>query len=250
MRFTAKLISAFVLTALIPVALLGYLSYSSAKDALQKQALEDLTLITDAREGQLYSFFELNKGRVADFSSDGFIRDTTEALLTLDAHDPRFAKLQKSLNTHLKRNKMPLDKSIRLISVLGMNGKVIASTDEREIGSDESEHVPAVLGEDNVFIGDVHFGSHGGVSDYPYHMHAAARITGRDTGARLGVIINFYDTLELNKILSGKFQMDKGALTSLPGRRKTLDIYLVNRNKLLITPSRDGGELMQQKVET
>ncbi|MCK9420903.1 MAG: PAS domain S-box protein, partial [Nitrospirae bacterium] len=42
----------------------------------------------------------------------------------------------------------------------------------------------------------------------------------------------------------------KGALTSLPGRRKTLDIYLVNRNKLLITPSRDGGELMQQKVET
>ena len=29
--------------------------------------------------------------------------------------DPRGAELRKSLDTHLKRNKMPLDRSIRLI---------------------------------------------------------------------------------------------------------------------------------------
>ena len=34
---------------------------------------------------------------------------------------------------HLKRNKMPLDRSIRLISVVGVNGKVLASTDGREL---------------------------------------------------------------------------------------------------------------------
>ena len=250
MKFTVKLVVAFVLTALIPVATLGYLSYSSAKAALQNQALEDLTLIADAREGQLYSFFELIEGRVMDFSSDGFIRDTTEAMLTLDAHNPLFAKLQKSLNAHLKRNKMPLDRSIRLISVADVTGKVIGSTYDREIGDDESKHEYFTQGRKGVYTSDVHPRHHGGAAGHPYHIVAAAPLFGRETGVLLGVLINYYDTLELNKILSGKFQLEKGALTSLPGRRKTLNIYLVNKEKLLITPSIYSDEVMKQRVES
>ncbi len=250
MKFTVKLVVAFVLTALIPVATLGYLSYSSAKAALQKQALEDLTLIADAREGQLYSFFELIEGRVMDFSSDGFIRDTTEAMLTLDEHNPLFAKLQKSLYAHLKRNKMPLDRSIRLISVAEVTGKVIGSTYDREIGDDESKHEYFTQGRKGVYTSDVHPRHHGGAAGHPYHIVAAAPLFGRETGVLLGVLINYYDTLELNKILSGKFQLEKGALTSLPGRRKTLNIYLVNKEKLLITPSIYSDEVMKQRVES
>ena len=63
MRFTAKLVAAVVLTALIPVVTIGYLSYSSAKAALEKQSLKSLTIIADAKEGHLYSFFEAVKGR-------------------------------------------------------------------------------------------------------------------------------------------------------------------------------------------
>lgn len=250
MKFTAKLIAAFVLAALIPVATLGYLSYSSAKAALEKQALEDLTLIADAREGQLYSFFELIKGRALDFSSDGFIRDAIEALRTPDARDPRGAELRKSLDTHLKRNKMPLDRSIRLISVVGVNGKVLASTDGRELGADESKHEYFTQGRKGVYTSDVHHGHHGGASGHSYHIVASAPLFGRETGVPLGVIINYYDTLELNKILSGKFQLQKGALTSLPGTRKTLNIYLVNKEELLITPSIYGDEVMKQRVES
>lgn len=250
MKFTAKLVTAFVLTALIPVATLGYLSYSSAKAALEKQALEDLTLITDAREGQIYSFFELIKGRAVDFSSDGFIRDTAEALLAPEARHPRFAELQKSLNAHLKRNKMPLDRSIRLISVVDMNGKVVASTDGRELGADESQHGYFTRGRKGVYISDVHAGHHGGASGHPYHIVAAAPLTGRESGVPLGVIINYYDTLELNKILSGKFQLDKGALARLPGKRAMLNAYLVNKEKFLITPSIYGDEVMKQRVES
>lgn len=54
----------------------------------------------------------------------------------------------------------------------------------------------------------------------------------------------------LNKILSGYQQLNLGAISGLLGRRKTLDTYLVNREKLLITPSKYSNEVMKQRVET
>ncbi len=249
MKFTVKLIVAFVLAALIPVATLGYLSYSSAKTALEKQALEDLTLIADAKEGHLYSYIELITGRAVDFSSDGFIRDTIEALHKLDADDPYFAELQKTLNMHLKRNEMPLDRSVQLISVADMSGKVLASTDARELGADESDDDYFVHGKNGIFISDVHIPPRISEGAGPT-ITIAAPLTSRKSGTPLGVLINFYDTRELNKILSGKVSLGKGAPTSLPGKKKTLNIYLVNKGKLLITPSIYRDEVMKQRVET
>ena len=219
MKFTAKLIAAFVLAALIPVATLGYLSYSSAKAALEKQALEDLILIADARKASSTAFFELIKGRAPDFSSDGFIRDAIEALRTPDARYPRGAELRKSLDTHLKRNKMPLDRSIRLISVVGVNGKVLASTDGRELGADESKHEYFTQGRKAFIQAMCITGTtveHRGI----LIILSPQRPSLGGNRRSIGVIINYYDTLELNKILSGKFQLQKGALTSLPGTRK------------------------------
>lgn len=57
MKLTAKLVAAFLLVALIPVAALGYLSYTSAKQALQKQAIEDLTILVEAKGGALVQLF-------------------------------------------------------------------------------------------------------------------------------------------------------------------------------------------------
>ncbi len=56
MKLTAKLVAAFLLVALIPVAALGYLSYTSAKQALQKQAIEDLTILAEAKGGTCTAF--------------------------------------------------------------------------------------------------------------------------------------------------------------------------------------------------
>ena len=249
MRFTAKLVAAVVLTALIPVATIGYLSYSSAKSALEKQSLKSLTIIADAKEGHLYSFFEAVKGRAIDFSSDGFIRDRAEAMQKLDSKDPRFAELQKSLNKHLKHNKQTLDKSIRLIFVVDLNGNVISSTDERELGASESDDDYFVHGKKGVYMSDVHKPPRITEGVNP-HIAVSVPLTCRKKGAPLGVIINFYDTTELDKILSGQYQIEKGAATTISDKIETLDSYLVNKNKLLITPSRYSSEILRQKVET
>jgi len=200
MRLTAKIAAVVVITALIPVAAIGYLSYISAKAALENQTLKGLAIIADAKEGHLYSFFEAIKSRAIDFSSDGFIRDSAEAMQKLKAKDPHFSEIQKSLNTHLKRNKQSLDKSIILIMVADLNGKVIASTNDHELGVDESKHDYFIEGKKGAYISDVHIGRHIGKTSNSYQILVSVPLTGRKTGALLGVIINFYDTIELDKI--------------------------------------------------
>ncbi len=249
MRFTAKFVIAFALTAIIPIAILGYLSYNFAKQTLKQQILESFVLTAEAVEGHLYSFMEAIKGRAVDFSSDGFIRDSVKALQRLEAKNHPYEKTQRALIAHLKRNKKPLDKCIRLICVIDLNGRVIASTDEEMLGTDESKSEYFSNGMKDVYLSDVSVLHHHLAPNYPYYIAVSAPLTDKVTDNLLGVIVNFYETSELNKVLSGQFQLEHGALSSVVDRSKTLDIYLVNGEKLLITPSRSGGEVMKQKVE-
>ena len=238
MKLRIKYIIAFILTALMPIAVLGYLSYTSAKKALKEQAIEDLVVTAEAKEGHLYSFMEANKGRALDFSSDGLIRDYAGILQKSATGSSRHRRIQKSLNTHLKRNKKSLDKSIQLIDVIGIDGKVIASTDTGRIGTDESLHECFIQGRNDVCWHDVHVSANTADSKKLLQIAVSAPLTDKQTGDLLGVIVNYYHASILTKILSGEFQVELGAPSGMAGRRKTYDIYLVNSDRLLITPSR------------
>ncbi|MBI3392285.1 MAG: PAS domain-containing protein, partial [Nitrospirae bacterium] len=249
MRIKPKLILVTLSVALAAAAGVGYLSYTSAREALKRQAGEDLTLAAELAEGSLYGFLRATEGTVKHFSSDGFVRDGAEALIKLDPKDPRFAARQKSLNEHLKKNKQPLDGTIHLIMIVSPKGKVVAATDEGELGSDESGDDYFVMGRKGLFVSDANVLPHakdGG----RLRFAAAAPLRGRTSGEFLGVIVNFHDARELERLLSGQFQIEQGASTGTLGRRETLDIYLVNRDGRLITPSRPGGETMKQRVDT
>lgn len=252
MKLTAKFITAFIFTAIIPLAVLGYLCYGFAKQMLKKQAIEDLALTAEAKKGHLYSFMEAVKGRVTDFSSDGFIRDSAKILQrpVMESQSQKKRSTQKALHVHLKRNKKPLDETIRLISVIDLKGTVIASTNESLIGQDVSESEYFSHGKEGIYISDVFTSHNPAAKEYPYQIAVAAPLTDKRKGKLLGVIVNFYDTTVLNKILSGESWLQKEVHTEASKMRETLDIYLVNKEKLLITPSRFNSEVMRQKVES
>ena len=180
---------------------------------------------------------EANKGRALDFSSDGLIRDYAGVLQKSATGSSRHRRIQKSLNTHLKRNKKSLDKSIQLIDVIGIDGKVIASTDTGRIGTDESLHECFIQGRNDVCWHDVHVSANTADSKKLLQIAVSAPLTDKQTGDLLGVIVNYYHASILTKILSGEFQVELGAPSGMAGRRKTYDIYLVNSDRLLITPS-------------
>jgi len=249
MKLTVKLIITCVLAALIPTTALSCLNYFSAKKVLKNQTLEYVALISEAKEGQLYGFIETVKNRAIDFSADGVIRRSMREMKALDAGDPPYTQLQKSLTDHL-RHKMPLDKSIRSICIADVSGKKIASTDETTIGTEVMENDYFIQGMKGVYISDVYVSHDISKQDNPCQISVTAPITDEGTETILGVIINCYDTTELNKIISGRFQIERGASSAKPVKSEILDVYLVNKKMVIITPSIFSSEVMRQRVET
>lgn len=250
MRLTPKLIAAFILTALVPLAALGYLSYIFARPALEKQVASSTVLAADAIEGHLYSYFDAIKGRVLDFSSDGHIRANIRGLGRLSPSDSRYAEIQSELGEYLRRYKMSLDTSIRAIAILNTNGQVIASTDERYLGFDESHRDYFLEGRERVFLSGTLTPPLVQAQEIEWLLPCSAPLTAIKTGELLGVIIIFYEPKGVEQIMSGSFQTERGAPTSLQRTGGALDVYLVDRNKNLLTPSRYGGVPLKQQIDT
>lgn len=249
MKLTVKLITTFVLAALVPTTVLSCLNYFSAKKVLKNQTLEYVALVSEAKEGQLYGFIETVKNRAVDFSADDVIRRSMREMKALDAGDPAYTRLQASLIDYL-RHKMPLDASIRSICIADVSGRKIASTEETAIGAEVTENDYFIRGMRGVYISDVYVAHDISKQDNPCQISVAAPITDAGTETTLGVIINCYDTTELNKIMSGMFQIERGASFVKPIKSEMLDIYLVNRKMVIITPSISCGEVMRQRVGT
>ena len=75
------------------------------------------------------------QNRVLDFSSDGFIRDYTEEIVSKDKRRDHYLK---ALSTHLVTNKKPLDPDMLATFIVDLDGKVISSTDAGLLGRDVS----------------------------------------------------------------------------------------------------------------
>lgn len=250
MRLTPKLITAFILTALVPLAALGYLSYVAARPTLEKQITVSMVLAADALEGHLYSYFDFIKGRVLDFSSDGHIRNTVDGLIRIPPAHPAYKDIQDSLDAYLRRNKMSLDTSIRAIAILNARGRVIAATDDRYLGRDESHRDYFLHGKKQAFLSGTFIPSLVQAQEGDYLLPCSAPLTSIKTGELLGVIINYYQTRGIEQVMSGSFQTERGAPSSILRSGGNLDVYLVDKDSKLLTPSRYGGAPMRQQVDT
>lgn len=227
-----KLLLVFLLGAVLPFGIFGVLNIQNSKADLEKEIGNKLSILADAKEGQVFAYLDSLEGRTMDFSSDGFIRDSLKEITGKNSQ-----QAVRTLNEHLVKNKKVLDPTLAGILILDLKGKVVASTDERVIGDDESANDYFVDGQKGVFITEVREkGGHFGI-DNP--IVVATPLTDMTTGGSLGVLVNFFDAGKIQNILSGQFQLEKGALIMETGQVKTLEVYLVNREKkMFIHPQR------------
>ncbi|OGD39386.1 hypothetical protein A3A25_03080 [Candidatus Azambacteria bacterium RIFCSPLOWO2_01_FULL_46_26] len=221
-----KLFFSFLAVFAVSVSISSYLSYRTAKENLTERIKSDVRQIAEAKEGSLLDFISQSGKRVVDFSSDGFIRDSAAKIVAGEN-----GGVAGDLNRHLNKNKMSLDPTIFGINVTDLNGRIIASTMESELGRDESKDDYFVeakqLAYGQSYAGDVMF-SHHFNKDVP-HFAVLAPLTEKETGEKLGFIINYIDGDELTIILNGSPR-------PLERDEKTdTDIYLVNKDGLLIS---------------
>ena len=216
-----------VIVILLPVFVTFVLAYNQNKAKWEERIFQEVTFIAEKYEGQVYQFLETSKQRVRDFAGDCLIRRQLQKKSRGGKFSPDIT------SSYLTNHKLGLDKSITTIHVLSLEGRVIASTDKSEIGRDFSKEAIFTEGKKAVTMVEKNFG-HGNLSE----LAIAAPMVDIKTNSPVGIIANFVPITEIERVLSGEYAKDFGAISWAKGRWKTLDVYLVNRERLMLTNSR------------
>ena len=245
-----KFICWFLAIALVPLLIVGTISYFYGKKIAIEKLFNHLVSENDLRKEHIKTFLSAKKGRTIDFSSDGFIRDITKKIVNgIEPSHSREKDIEK-LNYHLIRNKVPLDEDIIEIFIVDLNGRVISSSNKELLDSDVSTFDYFQAGKKDVYISQIY-----NVPDIRIRDRQPAELTlstNRDFIA-VAAPLKEKSTLELIGVLVNK--VDKCALDKILNKRNGLgetgEAYLVNKDKLIITKSRvNKNAVFTQKVDT
>lgn len=229
------------------------------------QTTNDLRIFAEQTEGAYYTFLRGIKGRTVDWSSGFVLQDIVERLLKSKDGTPERERLSEEFANYIEEKKMPYDKTVFLADVLDKNGIVIASTRQERIGVDEREEetlhkvshfsktITSNFGE--AFVKSIVFEED--ESTEPM-VHATARFfEAKDDGEFVPMdavlMLHFLSIEQITDVLSGEAQVQEGAQTgkALLSSYETSEMYLVNSERLLVTPTRDSKDIkVRQIVDT
>ncbi|HHT9112826.1 MAG TPA: EAL domain-containing protein [Candidatus Wunengus sp. YC65] len=224
LSFKYRLLIFALCISLIPITALTLTYYFHSRNTLKHQILENLRAIAEAKRLHVLCSMEVVKSRTADFSTDGFIKHYLEIY-----NRGRVLKkgLIRRLSNHLLKNKLPLNNYLEAIIVTNEHGVVVSSTQEELQGksiADQNVFLQGTsMGYGQVYIGQPHYS--------PYFdtncIYITAPILSEHDSEILGVVINVYCFSILNKITTNRI-----------GMGETGEVYLVNKNKIMLTESR------------
>ncbi len=232
MRIQTKLILGFLAVSLIPLVIIGFLGVNASQASLEEQIKNHLKTAVTARAKHIETFLNVKKARILDFSSDGFIKNS---LFALKDRDINSIQVMNDLTEHLIVNKLLVDKELYEVFVLDPNGKVVGTTNPKEeFEEDFSTDLLFSEGGKNMFIKDVFF-------DQEFEQNAfALSAPVLKEKEFVGVVIIRISSDSLAEIT-----------TDITGLGSTGEIYLVNKEGYMITPSRFKQDvILKQKVDT
>ncbi|MBI5492755.1 MAG: PAS domain-containing protein [Deltaproteobacteria bacterium] len=236
---TKKVLLAFF-AVLLPIIGVFIITYSNAKGHVKRFVLEDLRTIADEREGYVLLFMDINEKLVKDFANDGFIRSELQKILAGGKEGSGV------LSRYLLKNKLPLAENFYHFGVISVDGVIRASTNASEIGTDASKEEYFINGEKGMYITEIE-------GPKP-EIVISAPIYSRDGGRIIGVLDGCIYLSEFHKIFGGEYLSDLGAASSFSSslkKRQTMEVYLVNRNRRMLTESRFiKDSVMKQRVDT
>lgn len=231
---TNKALLAFFIV-LLPIFVVFLITYSRTRSHLERHVLEDMKAIADEREGYLLFFLESHRQLLAGFASDGEVEE-----LFLKAVDGDKAGAVR-LGEYLAGKKLPLAGGFDEIMVISDDGRVTASTSGAGAGKDVSRERFFIDGRKGVYVTGAEKG------EPRVTITAPLRVKGRE-----GSLAAHIPLSNLNMVFTGEHAKELGAISwNLSNRHKTLDTYLVNRERLMITESAFiKGAVLNQSADT
>ncbi len=237
---TYKVALAFI-AVLLPILVAFLVAYNNNKMQLEHLILEDLRATTDDREGDILLFLEMTRDRIDDFASDEFMRQKAQTIMEKRGGE-------EWLSEYLLKSKLPLAKNIYRISIISNSGRVIASTITQVLGKDVSKEHFFINGMKGVPVTERDYGYMG-----QPEIAITAPVYSLDNKRKLGIIAGYVNMSSFKKVLTGEQSRELGAISAwdITQIYRTIDIYIVNRDKLMLTESRFiKDSVLKQLVDT
>ncbi|MFQ5465334.1 MAG: ATP-binding protein [Thermodesulfobacteriota bacterium] len=239
---TRKALIAFAVV-FITVVTAFFISYRHTRERVESLVLEDVRGTAESREGFTLLFMGMLKRLVTDLASDGFIRSMVERMASGDgAGGPE-------LSDYLRQKGLALENSLTRVVILDGSGRVAASTaapgEGFDVGRDYSGMEYFAEGVKGLCMTELYAGE-------TAELAIAHPVYDLNKEKIIGVMVGFAPMTELSRVLSGDILAEFGAITwSLRKEFKTLEVYLVNGSRVMITESIFvEGAALNQTVDT
>ncbi len=218
MKIGNRLNLLFSLLTVITTGVVLFFVYVLAKNSLEKAIYDHLSTTARSTAQRIELFLTTQKNCITQLSHSACIQQ----FLSADKQEPDYNDRLDTLIKRLRQTEKYSD-FMRELFVLDVNGRVAASSDMSKIGMDQSTNQYFLKAISELYFKDAYYSS----TLRQEAMTLSAPVTDSDTGKLLGVIVARIRLEILNKIS-----------TDWSGRNKTGEIYLLNKDGYLITPSR------------
>lgn len=228
----------------------------------KSQTTNDLRIFAEQSEGAYYTFLKNMKGRALDWSGDSGLQRIVVSLLKTKEGSLERSRLAKEFSDYIVGKKMPYDKTVFLVDLLDKDGIVVASTNEMRIGTNEKEEEmlhnvshfskTIVSGFGQAFVKSIVFEEDETTEPM---VHATTRMFAQNTQKEFVALdavlmLHFLNIQGIADVLSGEGQIKEGAQTgkALTSSYSTSEIYLVNSEKIMVTPSRFVKDVKSHQI--
>jgi PAS domain S-box-containing protein len=236
--------------------------------SFKAEVLENVRIVSEGTEATYYAFINsLQKISVA-WSTDQHIRALAESIANPKATPSEKNKIAEEFGTYVRDQKIPYVTSAFMADLLNADGIVVASTKPERIGTNElkeeqtnhshffSKAIQTTQRGESFVRGFVYEDD-----ETPEAMtHVTVRVfsTKRDSEGNfvpIVLLMHFLPAKSLADILSGRFQVQQGALTGKPLSEtfKTGKVYLINKDRRIVVsaghvPAELNGKVIASSV--
>jgi signal transduction histidine kinase/HAMP domain-containing protein len=245
MTIRQKTLLWFLIPSVLIATSTALFCYFYTRKVVERNIFDQLEIAAGKLQVNVRVLLEAKKGRVIDFSSDGFIRDFTGVIT---GRTDSFQFYVERLNNHLVENKKPLDPDILEIFIIDLEGEVIVSTENNHIGKDFSgDACFSKTLKRGSCVSDLHYSPVFGQNAFM----VSRLLLSKKTREPIGIIANRYSGNALNKIAFSGISEEIGGEERRKGLGETGEIYIVNNDRLMITESRFVADaVLKQVVDT
>jgi len=240
MKIANKIILSFLVTAVILTGIGAPTFYITAKKSLEGRIYSHLETTAQSRAHHIETFLEEHKRIVQILGSDLLLKSTLKAIADHGQNSTNNTQNKVQENSDMLRTELKeivkKESHFHEIKIMTPDGKIFISTDTNNIEKDKSAHDCFIYGRNGLYIEDAHF-----CGDTKEEVIAVATPILQDNTAEiLGVLVASVFIESLNEIT-----------TDTTGLGRTGEIYLVNKESFMITPSRfKENTFLKQKVDT